>query len=149
MKKIINGIVYDTKRSKCVGSWDNGRYMNDLLYFSEDLYQKENGEFFLFGQGNAMSKYASVSGKCDGSGKVIIPLTYILAQEWAEKHLFGSDYRAVFGSPQEDAEDVLLNLRVSARSAAKLERLSSERGMTQSAFLDLMITEYIVDSEDE
>lgn len=66
-----------------------------------------------------------IDGLSCGSEK-IKPLTYKEAQEWAEVHLDGEDYCAIFGEPDENEEDVLLGIRVSAAAAAKLKRIAAE-----------------------
>lgn len=139
MKKIINGKVYDTDTAKMVGSWDNGHPTNDFAYCSEELYRKKTGEFFLHGEGGALSRYASHSGDNSGWGEEIIPLTYNAAQEWAEKHLDGDGYCAIFGEPDANSEDVTLGIRVSAAAAAKLKREASMQGITQAALLERLI----------
>lgn len=139
MKKIINGKVYDTDTAKMVGSWDNGHPANDFAYCSEELYRKKTGEFFLNGEGGALSRYANHSGDNSGWGDEIIPLTYNAAQEWAEKHLDGDGYCAIFGEPDANSEDVTLGIRVSAAAAAKLKREASMQGITQAALLERLI----------
>lgn len=141
MKKIINGKVYDTETAKKVGTWDNGHYTSDFQYCSENLYKKKTGEFFLHGEGHALSKYASSSGDSSGWGEKIIPLSYKAAQEWAEKHLDGEDYCAIFGEPDESGEAVTLGLQVSAAAAAKLKQEAAKLGIPQGKLLERWITE--------
>ena len=50
MKKIINGRKYDTETAKHIGSRSEGQPGN-FEYFTEDLYLKKTGEFFLLGDG--------------------------------------------------------------------------------------------------
>jgi hypothetical protein len=102
MKRIVKGKAYNTETAERVGSWDNGYCTNDFNYCSEDIYRKRTGEFFLHGEGHAMSIYASHEGNSSGWGEQIIPLTYQEAQEWAEKHLNGDEYEDIFGEVSED-----------------------------------------------
>lgn len=102
MKKIINGKMYNTETAKLIGSWDNGHYTSDFSYCSEELYLKKTGEFFLFGEGGAMSKYAKSCGDNSwGWGKSITPMSNDEARKWAEKHLEVNEYIAAFGEPEE------------------------------------------------
>ena len=140
MKKIINGKVYDTTTAKRVGHWDNGYYTSDFNYCAEELYQKKTGEFFLYGEGGALSGYASRSGNSSGYGESIEPLTFKAAQKWAEDRLDGDEYCEIFGEPDEEAEDVTLGVRVSAAAAAKLKRLSAETGKPQNKIIEDLIT---------
>jgi hypothetical protein len=142
MKKVINGKVYDTETAKKVASWYSSYARNDFHYYEEELYQKKTGEFFLHGEGNAASPYSKSCGQNEWCGsEKIVPLTFAEAQEWAEKHLDGDEYCEIFGDPDEDSEDVLLGIRVSAVAAAKLKRIAAENGLTQSALLDKWIIE--------
>ena len=101
MKKIINGRKYDTETAKCVGSWDNGYGCNDFSHVEESLYRKKTGEFFLYGEGGAMTQYAESDGDAYCGGAEIIPLTEKKAKEWAENHLDADDYESIFGPVEE------------------------------------------------
>ena len=57
MRKIVDGVAYDTETAARVGGWDNGCYPDDFGYQSEDLYRKSNGEYFLYFEGGARSRY--------------------------------------------------------------------------------------------
>lgn len=140
MKKVINGKVYDTETAKKVASWYSSYARNDFHYYEEELYQKKTGEFFLYGSGNAASKYSQSCGQNEWcGGEKIVPLTYKEAQEWAEKHLDGEEYCEIFGEPDEDSESVTLGIQVSAAAAAKLKREAAQNGITQSAQLERWI----------
>lgn len=141
MKKIINGKMYNTETAKEVGRWYSSYPGNDFHYYEETLYQKKTGEFFLYGNGNAASPYSRRCGQNEWrGGEKIVPLTFKEAQEWAEKHLDGDEYCEIFGEPDEDAEDVLLGIRVTAAAAAKLKLKAAETGKTQSAILNELIS---------
>lgn len=102
MKKIINGKKYDTDTASCVGSWDNGYGYSEFGYFSEALYRKKTGEFFLHGKGGAASKYAKSCGENSWSGgEEILPLTEDEAKKWAEGHLEADEYEQIFGEVAE------------------------------------------------
>lgn len=140
MKKIIKNKVYDTNKAKRVGTWDNGHNTSDFGYCSEDLYRKKNGEFFLYGEGGPMSKYAERYGNDAGYGERISPLSYEAAQEWAEEHLDGDDYIAIFGEPEEDDGSVAaLNIRISAAKKQKLRQAAGKRGVSLVEFVENMI----------
>lgn len=103
MKKIINGKVYDTDTARYVGSWENGCYQNDYNYVSEELYCKRTGEYFLYGEGGAGTKYSEMIGTNSwSSGEMIIPLTYDIARKWAEEHLKADDYLEEFEPMPDD-----------------------------------------------
>ena len=139
MKRIIQNKVYDTEKAQHLGTWDNGHYTSDFAYCSEDLYRKKNGEFFLYGEGGPLTRYAKHYGNDVGYGKRITPLTYDEAQEWAENHLDADDYIAVFGTPEEDGSIEALNVRISAARMTKLRQAASREGLTLVALVEKLI----------
>lgn len=140
MKKIISGKVYDTSTAELVGEWGNGYFPNDFNYCSEDLYRKKTGEFFLHGEGGAMSKYAEAHGDSWCGGEKILPLSYQAAQEWAEVHLSGGKYEAIFGVVDEDdngRKNYTFYLPVSAVEKAK--RAAAQAGIGLSAYIESLL----------
>lgn len=100
MKKIINGKKYDTDTAKMVLSWGNNH--TGFTYCHEELYLKKTGEFFLYGSGGPMSKYAQSCGdNCTSGGSEIIPLTEKKARLWVEEHGDADDYEEIFGEVEE------------------------------------------------
>lgn len=101
MKRIIKGKLYNTETATSIGSYQYS-YPRDFHYLREELYQKNNGEFFLSGEGGPLSKYREqVDSGGWTSGEAIIPLDVEEAKEWGEAHLDVEDYIAVFGEPEE------------------------------------------------
>lgn len=134
MKKIIKGKRYDTETAKVVGEWANEYPANDFRSAVETLYRKRNGEYFLHGEGGAMSKYAQSCGDNTWSGGArIMPLTYDSAREWAEKHLEVEEYEAEFGEVSEGEGDgsVIISVRVSPAARAALDRAASISGRSK------------------
>ncbi|MBO4714874.1 MAG: hypothetical protein J5672_02105, partial [Verrucomicrobia bacterium] len=66
----------------------------------ETLYQKKNGEWFLLGEGGAMTRYCINSGDSRCGGSNIIPLTENEAKKWVEIH-HNDDYEQLFGEVEE------------------------------------------------
>ena len=106
MNKIIKGKRYDTETAKQVAktsSREQGVGPSDLKFWSENLYQKRTGEFFLYGEGGAMSKYREpYENNGFQSGYKIIPLTLDQAKEWAEQAVDADEYEAIFGPVEEE-----------------------------------------------
>lgn len=101
MKKIIRGKMYNTETAKGLASYI---YLgpSDFNYFEETLYKKKTGEYFLFGKGNAASKYAVSEGSNSwSSGWDIIPISESKARSWMESYCDADEYIAVFGEPEE------------------------------------------------
>lgn len=100
MKKIINGKLYNTETAKMLADWWNGRSGFDRA--DEELYLKRTGEYFLYGQGGPMSRYAkSISYSEWSGGEKITPLTEEGAKKWALNHLDADEYMEIFGEVEE------------------------------------------------
>ena len=140
MKKIISGKVYDTEKAKELGSYSNGGGWRDFNHFEETLYQKKTGEFFLFGQGGPMTRYAEPEGQNSWSGgSRIMPMTYSEAQEWAEKHLDADDYEEIFGVIDESTEKQTVTLSINATKWEMAKREAAKRGIGISEYIESLI----------
>lgn len=129
MKKVINNKLYNTETAKEIHCWDNGYFTNDFNYMSETLFQKKTGEFFLYGTGGAMSRYAESSGNSWGAGCTIIPLTIDETKKWLEDHADGDIYESVFGDIPEDDSRILMTIGIANDAAAKIKRAAQEAEM--------------------
>lgn len=113
MKKIIEGKVYNTETATRVGEWSNEYYCNDFRFVSEELYKKKNGEFFLYGEGGAMSIYAEPEGNNSWTGgSAINPLTPKEAYDWTMEKLSASEFEKIFGAVSEDDTNHLLAVKL-------------------------------------
>lgn len=103
MKKIIEGKMYNTETATYIGSYRTDTMgKRDFHYLEEDLYQKRTKEFFLCGEGGAMTKYAKYVEGCGYTyGEKIIPLSENEAKDWMEGHMDVSDYVELFGECEE------------------------------------------------
>ena len=127
MKKIINGKRYDTDTATLIGSAGYG-YPGDFNYWTEDLYRKKTGEFFLYGEGGPMSRYSRRTGQNEISGGAEIrPLSLKEAQEWAEEHLDADEYEQVFGKIEEGKTQIATWIADSVKADADQLR---EKGYT-------------------
>jgi len=87
MKKVIDGKVYNTETAEEVHNWSNHYYRNDFGYCEETLYKTKKGNYFLYGEGGAMSKYSRPvgnNGQTGGDG--ITVMTKYEAVKWLENH---------------------------------------------------------------
>lgn len=102
MKKIIKGKLYNTETAKHIGNYSNDVPYDDIDYFSEDLYLKKTGEYFLSGSSGALGCYAE-STETGGyaGGSRIIPIKEQEAKEWVEMHLDADTYIELFGEAEE------------------------------------------------
>ena len=118
MKKVINGKRYDTETAQLIGSASFG-YRTDLYFWSEELYRKKTGEFFLYGEGGPTSIYSRRTGSNEWSGgEEIRPLSLREAQEWAEEHLDADEYEQVFGKIEEGKTQIATWISDTLKSAA-------------------------------
>lgn len=100
MKKIINGKLYNTETARLIGHYNNGYYSSDFNYCAEELYQKKNGEYFLYGCGGALSAYGEHRGNEMCWGDCIMPMTAKEARSWAEEYLPADKYMELFGAEE-------------------------------------------------
>ena len=102
MRKIINKKMYDTETAECVEEFENTLYKGNAHYYKESLYRKKTGEFFLYGYGNARTKYAAVTiGGMYSPDEKIIPLSEEEAMDWMEQHGDVDTYIELFGEVEE------------------------------------------------
>lgn len=136
MKKIIGGKLYDTDTAKQIGYNSYGDGPRDFSYWCEILYKKRTGEYFLFGEGGPMSRYAiSTSENQWSGGQRISPMSYKSAQEWAQKNLNADEYMAEFGPVEEDGERTTLSVSLDAAVADRIRKEAQEKGMSLSALI--------------
>lgn len=140
MKKVINGKVYDTDTAREVGCFDSGA--GDRPFgWSETLYVKRTGEYFLFGEGGPGSKYSVRTGINESTGITkIFPLAYDEARKWAEDNLGGDEYIAEFGAIAEDGTNAKLTLYLPASTIERAKRKVAQDGTTLSAYVEALIT---------
>ena len=142
MKKIINGKLYDTDTAKNVGEWANAGNWRDFNHIEETLYRKRTGEFFLYGEGGPMTKYAVSQGQNSWSGgEKIIPLSAAKAREWAEERLTADEYAEIFGMPDEGTgERATLCVQIPAALAAKIRANAADEGKSLTAYIESVLS---------
>lgn len=115
MKKVIRGRLYDTEKAKGIGSAsDTG----------ETLYRKRTGEYFL------------TSGD-----RIIKPLAYTEAKEWAENALDGDEVAAEFGEPEENGDRTTLNISITVCAAEIVKKAAQKKGISVSETVETLIRE--------
>lgn len=105
MKKIINGMRYDTEKSILVGEYHTpGIGTNDFRYWEASLYKTpRSGQFFLAGEGHAMTRFAGNYGDSQGWGEGLFPMAKDEALAWAEQYLDAETIEKHFGDSIKDA----------------------------------------------
>lgn len=141
MRKIINGKSYDTDKAQLVGSASNGLTYRDFDYIRESLYRKRTGEYFFHGEGGAMTRYAERGDLGSwSSGEVIEPMAYEAAREWAEKNLDAEEYEREFGVVDDDADEVVMTVRVAASVKAAVDREVARTGETRGQVMARLVS---------
>lgn len=140
MKKVIKGKLYDTATAKKCGEYEPHPYRRDFNWYGEELYQKRTGEFFLYGAGNANSKYSCSCGQNEWRGdEKIIPLTYEQAHKWAEEHLDGDEYIKIFGEPEEPDSKTVASVSLKNSTLAKAKEEAAKAGISVSEYITNLI----------
>jgi hypothetical protein len=65
-----------------IATWGNNYPPSDFKWCYETLFRTKNGNWFLWGEGGAMSKYSRPCGNGTAGGREIIPLTNSEAFDW-------------------------------------------------------------------
>ena len=101
MTKVVNGKKYSTETATLIGETGYS-YPGDLQWWSEALYVKQNGEFFVCGEGGAMSLYCQQVSANEWTGSsVITPISEDEARVWAEENIDYETYVKFFGDVEE------------------------------------------------
>ena len=89
MKKIINGMRYDTDKAIEIGNHYTNISKSDFNFYNVSLYKTpRSGRFFLAGEGGPMTRFGKNWGDgTRGFGEKIIPMPTDEALEWAEQYL--------------------------------------------------------------
>ena len=144
MKKIINAKIYDTDTARYVGWWDNGCGQGDFDYVSEELYCKRTGEYFLYGEGGARTKYSEMEGSNTWtSGAMIIPLTYDAARKWAEEHLKADDYLKEFEPIADDDNKINCSFYITGGTMELLKEYARRQQKSVSECLENIIIDAV------
>ena len=97
-KDNINGVAYNTRTAETIAHNGSGQTINhsDERWFSETLYRKKSGEFFLYGSGGIFTKYAKQTGLNSWErSEAILPLTEDEANQWAMNNLGDDGYKDI------------------------------------------------------
>lgn len=82
MKKTIKGKTYNTKTATSLKIRTNNLPQNDLKYYREELMITKEGNYFLAGEGGAMTRYAKTHSDGNaGYGEDILPICERIAKK--------------------------------------------------------------------
>lgn len=140
MKQIIKGKLYNTETAKELGSWANYGGWRDFQHMEETLYIKKTGEYFLFGEGGPMTKYAErVEQNGWSGGSRIMPMSYEEARQWAEEKLDADKYEEIFGPVAEDDSKTTATISINAAKWESAKRTAQQKGMGISEYIESLL----------
>lgn len=118
MKKVFNGVLYDTDRAKNVGV--RGTVSSGSKVKMEALMKTVDGHYFIHDKD-------MVNGMNVNLGK-ITPLGPEEADAWAKKNLGEYPYNAEFGAAKPADTQKMLNISLPSDLVHKLEQLQKAQG---------------------
>lgn len=104
MKKIIDGLTYNTETAERICDTSNGLYGRDFGRDDSTLYRTRNGRFFLLGNGGPRSRWSISTGQNSWRGTTqddIQAIDEYEARALVEEHATASLYERVFGETEE------------------------------------------------
>lgn len=93
MKKIIDGLRYDSEKAVEIGAADSlgseADSVTDFRYWEAKLYRtKRSGRYFIVGEGGPMTRFSQSAGQNTWTaGADLIPIGEDEARQWAERYL--------------------------------------------------------------
>ncbi|KRL70743.1 hypothetical protein [Ligilactobacillus saerimneri] len=147
MKKRIKGLEYNTETARQIANISEYS-KRDYCHFEETLYRKRTGEFFIYGSGNAESKYGKAFEDSFTSGEGIKPLSFDEAKKWYKTILddpstsyYGfteKQYKELF-STAGSSEKTVLSLSISKKAKKALLDMATKEGKSQSEVVENLI----------
>ena len=143
MKKVLKNKLYDTDRAKLIADVPHNNIRSGEGTCEQHLYQKKNGEFFLWLSGarsEVVSNMALDNGIHDRE-RHFYPISYEQARKWAESELDADAYLSLFGEPEEDSTKTALNIYIRNDTAAKLKAEAGRQGVSIGELIEKMMKE--------
>ncbi|QNQ83773.1 hypothetical protein FP435_04610 [Lactobacillus sp. PV037] len=153
----LHGLSYDPEKAKFIVGYTPYISVNDNSFFTEGLYKKRTGEYFLYGEGNADSPYASYNKEYNGyqPGTKIKPLKFDEAKAYFDK--YDSDeysdadgnfleedavkrlYDKEFGKIEVSEAKKIKSFSLKESTTKKIARIAQSQGKTQSEVIDMLV----------
>jgi hypothetical protein len=139
MKKTLNGSLYDSEKARDIVKWEPER-SSPIFGFTETLKQTRAGKYFLYGKGEANSKYSILTEEGAKGTEEIIPLTPKAALIWARGHFAEKELGDIFG--YQDGRTTM-SLSVPNKIKYLLEQERAETGKSVSQIVCDMTVKYL------
>lgn len=111
MKTTINGITYDSTKSRYIDGYTVTRSRSEAHEVCEYLYQMPTGDYFAGRIGGSATAYAAGE---------IIPLSAAAARRWLAEHVSEARATEVFGLTEQANQGITLTINISPEAAAQL-----------------------------
>ena len=128
MRKYINNKMYDTQSAVCIFKRNSeGLSKNHIAYEEVAIYRKKQGEFFLYNY--------------RGLKEDIVPLSYEQAAQYVQTYGTIEEFNKAFtASNTEGTTSIRVIVPKSVKK--KLDIICSQRGITQTEFIENCINQY-------
>ena len=128
MRKYINNKLYDTQSAVCVFKRKSeGVEKNHIAYEEVAIYRKKQGEYFMY-------NYRGLKAN-------IVPLSYEQAVQYVQTYGTEAEFRDAFDVNYEQGS-TSLRVIISKSAKKKLDIICSQRGITQTEFVENCINQY-------
>lgn len=128
MRKYINNKMYDTQSAVCIFKRNSeGLNKNHIAYEEVAIYRKKQGEYFLY-------NYRGL--KAD-----IVPMSYEQAVQYVQIYGTVEEFNKAFDVNYEQGS-TSLRVIISKSAKKKLDIICSQRGITQTEFVENCINQY-------
>lgn len=128
MKKIIEGIGYDTQKATFLGQVNSEFSKEDIRWSVTELYRTRSGKYFIHGSGGPGSPYSVWDNESDAhiDGEVILPMSQYDVITWAEEYLPDDKLKSVIKDIRQEAKlqniDIPTNLITASQKLTQRER---------------------------
>lgn len=129
MRKYINNKMYDTQSAVCIFKRNSeGLNKNHIAYEEVAIYRKRQGEYFLY-------NYRGL--KAD-----IVPLSYEQAVQYVQTYGTVEEFNKAFTVSNNTEGTASIRVIVPKSVKKKLDIICSQRGITQTEFIENCINQY-------
>lgn len=129
MKRIIENVSYDTKKSALLGRYENGFPKGDLRWSTEELYKTESGKYFLYGSGGPGSPYSvwDIELNTYIECEAIVPMSLYDVITWAEEYLSNIELKAVLKDIRQEVKRLRMEVPVAQKAASQKLAMREEK----------------------
>ena len=137
MRKVIDGVGYDTKKAIFLGQVCSGFSKEDIRWSVTELYRARSGKYFLHGSGGPGSPYAVWDNESDAhiDGEAILPMSQYDVITWAEEYLQVEKLKSVIKDIRQEAKrqniEIPTNLKTASQKLTQRE-IKARRAAAQA-----------------